>query len=147
MGTLGSERVGTAGLAIGMRADLDSMVSLARSVNPAALDDPELRARIADAHIRIEYTKLLNYRALSKILRNEKNWPEVPLAKLQWSYLAQTLAELAVDLLGPSGAPAEGPSPVRSTAARGTGSTCSSATRRSAPAPPRCRRTSSPTRP
>ena len=108
MGTLGSERVGTAGLAIGMRADLDSMVSLARSVNPTALDDPELRARIADAHIRIEYTKLLNYRALSKILRNEKNWPEVPLAKLQWSYLAQTLAELAVDLLGPSALPQKG---------------------------------------
>ena len=36
--------------------------------------------------------------------------------------------------------------PERSTAARGTASTCSSATRRSAPAPPRCRRTSSPTR-
>ena len=85
MGTLGSERVGTAGLAIGMRADLDAMVNLARSVNPAALDDPAIRERIADAHTRIEYTKLLNYRALSKILRNEKNWPEVPLAKLQWS--------------------------------------------------------------
>jgi alkylation response protein AidB-like acyl-CoA dehydrogenase len=108
MGTLGSERVGTAGLAIGMRADLDSMVNLARSVNPAALDDPDMRSRIADAHIRIEYTKLLNYRALSKILRNEKNWPEVPLAKLQWSYLAQTLAELAVDLLGPSALPQRG---------------------------------------
>ncbi|MBX3287083.1 MAG: acyl-CoA dehydrogenase family protein [Actinobacteria bacterium] len=108
MGTLGSERVGTAGLAIGMRSDLDAMVSLARSVNPAALDDPDLRARIADAHTRIEYTKLLNYRALSKILRNERNWPEVPLAKLQWSYLAQTLAELAVDLLGPSALAAKG---------------------------------------
>ena len=47
MGTLGSERVGTAGLAIGMRADLDAMVNLARSVNPDALDDPELRERIA----------------------------------------------------------------------------------------------------
>ena len=108
MGTLGSERVGTAGLAIGMRSDLDAMVNLARSVNPAALEDPALRERIADAHIRIEYTKLLNYRALSKILRNEKNWPEVPLAKLQWSYLAQTLAELAVDLLGPQALPAKG---------------------------------------
>src|SRR4051794_15436062 len=108
MGTLGSERVGTAGLAIGMRSDLDAMVSLARSENPAALDDPDLRSRIASAHIRIEYTKLLNYRALSKILRNEKNWPEVPLAKLQWSYLAQTLAELAVDLLGPRAIPAKG---------------------------------------
>jgi alkylation response protein AidB-like acyl-CoA dehydrogenase len=108
MGTLGSERVGTAGLAVGMRADLDAMVNLARSVNPAALDDPGLRERIADAHTRIEYTKLLNYRALSKILRQEKNWPEVPLAKLQWSHLAQTLAELAMDLLGPAALPAKG---------------------------------------
>ena len=98
MGTLGRERVGTAGLAIGMRSDLDAMVSLARSVNPQALEDPALRERIARAHTDIEYTKLLNYRALSKILRNQRNWPEVPLAKLQWSHLAQTLAELAVDL-------------------------------------------------
>ncbi|WP_208026987.1 acyl-CoA dehydrogenase family protein [Rhabdothermincola sediminis] len=108
MGTLGSERVGTAGLAIGMRADLDAMINLAKAVNPAALDDPEIRQRIARAHTDIEYTKLLNYRALSKILRNEKNWPEVPLAKLQWSHLAQTLAELAVDLLGPYGMMAKG---------------------------------------
>ena len=108
MGTLGRERVGTAGLAIGMRADLDAMVSLARSVNPQALEDPALRERIARAHTDIEYTKLLNYRALSKILKNQKNWPEVPLAKLQWSHLAQTLAELAVDLLGPVGMLARG---------------------------------------
>ena len=40
----------------------------------------------------------------------------------------------------------QGRGPTPSTAAPGTGSTCSSATRRSAPAPPRCRRTSSPTR-
>jgi alkylation response protein AidB-like acyl-CoA dehydrogenase len=101
MGTLGNERVGTAGLAIGMKHDLDAMISLARSVNPDALHDPELRARIARAHTDIEYTRLLNYRALSRILKDEKPWPEVPLAKLQWSHLAQTLAELAVDLLGP----------------------------------------------
>lgn len=108
MGTLGHERVGTAGLAIGMRSDLDAMISLARSVNPQALQDPALRERIARAHIDIEYTRLLNYRALSKILKNQKTWPEVPLAKLQWSHLAQTLAELAVDLLGPIGMMAKG---------------------------------------
>ncbi len=108
MGTLGMERVGTSGLAIGMRSDLDAMISLARSLNPAALQDPELRQRIARAHIDIEYTKLLNYRALTKILKNQKNWPEVPLAKLQWSHLAQTRAELAVDLLGPVGMMAKG---------------------------------------
>ena len=84
MGTLGHERVGTAGLAIGMRADLDAMVSLARAVNPDALDDPELRERIARAHTEIEYTRLLNYRALRRSCKGEQNWPEVPLAKLQW---------------------------------------------------------------
>jgi alkylation response protein AidB-like acyl-CoA dehydrogenase len=68
IGTLGSERVGTAGLAIGMRSDLDAMISLARSVNPDALADPEITARIARAHIEIEYTKLLNYRDVWKII-------------------------------------------------------------------------------
>lgn len=108
MGTLGNERVGTAGLAIGMKSDLDAMVNLARAENPQALDDPSIRERIARAHTDIEYTRLLNYRALTKILKDEKSWPEVPLAKLQWSHLAQTLAELAVDLLGPAGAISRG---------------------------------------
>jgi alkylation response protein AidB-like acyl-CoA dehydrogenase len=108
MGTLGHERVGTAGLAITMRADLDAMINLARSENPAALDDPDLRDRIARAYTEIEYTRLLNYRALTKILKGEKNWPEVPLAKLQWSHLAQSLAELACDLLGPAAVLAKG---------------------------------------
>ena len=103
MGTLGRERVGTAGLAITMKADLEAMINLARAVNPDALEDAELRDRIARAHTQIEFTRLLNYRALSKVLKGEKTWPEVPLAKLQWSHLAQTLAELAVDLLGPAG--------------------------------------------
>lgn len=108
MGTLGHERVGTAGLAIAMRQDLDAIVNLARSENPAALDDPEIRERIARVHTDVEYTRLLNYRALSKILKGEPTWPEVPLAKLQWSHLAQAIAELAVDVLGPAGIMAKG---------------------------------------
>ena len=62
-----------------------------------ALEDPDLRDRVARAYTQIEYTRLLNYRALSKILKGEPNWPEVPLAKLQWSSIAQSLAELALD--------------------------------------------------
>jgi alkylation response protein AidB-like acyl-CoA dehydrogenase len=108
MGTLGRERVGTAGLAITMAADLRSMISAARSVNPAALEDPDIRERISRAWTQIELTKLLNYRALTKIIKGQKNWPEVPLAKLQWSHLAQYLAELAVDMLGPNGLLARG---------------------------------------
>jgi alkylation response protein AidB-like acyl-CoA dehydrogenase len=103
MGTLGRERVGTAGLAITMAQDLRAMISAARACNPDALDDPDIRDRIARAWTQIELTKLLNYRALTKIIKGQKNWPEVPLAKLQWSHLAQYLAELAVDMLGPQG--------------------------------------------
>jgi alkylation response protein AidB-like acyl-CoA dehydrogenase len=103
MGTLGRERVGTAGLAITMAQDLRAMISAARACNPAALDDPDIRDRISRAWTQIELTKLLNYRALTKIIKGQKNWPEVPLAKLQWSHLAQYLAELAVDMLGPQG--------------------------------------------
>ena len=49
MGTLGHERVGTAGLAITMAADLRAMIAAATATNPDALDDPEIRERIARA--------------------------------------------------------------------------------------------------
>lgn len=101
MGTLGHERVGTSGMAIGLKAQLDELIEAARRHNPSALDDPEIRDRIARMWTQIEFTRLLNFRALSKILKGEKNWPEVPLAKLQWSSLSQSLAELNLDVLGP----------------------------------------------
>jgi alkylation response protein AidB-like acyl-CoA dehydrogenase len=108
MGTLANERVGTAGLSITMKSDLDNIIEATRKYNPGALADPELRERIGRAYTQIEFTRLLNFRALSKVLKGEKNWPEVPIAKLQWSYLSQTLAELNVDLLGPAALLASG---------------------------------------
>ena len=108
MGTLANERVGTAGLSVSMRIELDNLIQTARTQNPAALADPEIRDRIARLWTQLELTRLLNARALSKILKGEKNWPEVPLAKLQWSYLSQTIAELGVDVLGPTGVLAKG---------------------------------------
>ena len=84
------------------------MVEAAKSVNPGALDDPSLRERIAKIWTEIELARLLSLRALSKIMKGEKNWPEVPFAKLSWSSMAQTLAALAVDLLGPAGLLAKG---------------------------------------
>jgi len=108
MGTLGHERVGTAGLSIGMKSELDNMIAAARKHNPDALAAPDIRERIARAWTQIEFTRLLNARALSKVLKGEKTWPEVQLGKLQWSYLSQTLAELNLDLLGPVGVLAKG---------------------------------------
>jgi alkylation response protein AidB-like acyl-CoA dehydrogenase len=103
MGTLGHERVGTAGLSVSMRIELDNLIAMARIHNPDALSDPGIRDRIARLWTQLELTRLLNARALSKILKGLPNWPEVPLAKLQWSSLSQTIAELGVDILGPMG--------------------------------------------
>jgi alkylation response protein AidB-like acyl-CoA dehydrogenase len=108
MGTLGHERVGTAGLSVSMRIELDNLIDTARRVNPGALEDPGLRERVARVWTQLELTRLLNARALSKILKGQPNWPEVPLAKLQWSFLSQTIAELGVDMLGPLGVLAKG---------------------------------------
>ena len=108
MGTLTHERVGTGGLAIGLRSDLDAMIALARRHNPDALVDPDIRDRVARMYTQVELTRLLNARALSKVLKGEKTWPEVPIAKLQWSHLSQALAELNVDMLGPIGVLAKG---------------------------------------
>jgi alkylation response protein AidB-like acyl-CoA dehydrogenase len=108
MGTLGHERVGIAGQISLLGADLNAMITAARSVNPDALEDPAIRERLARAWTEIELAKLLALRALSKIIKGEKNWPEVPFAKLMWSTLAQTLAALSVDLLGPAGVLAKG---------------------------------------
>jgi alkylation response protein AidB-like acyl-CoA dehydrogenase len=108
MGTLGHERVGTAGISIGLKFELDNMIAAARKHNPEALADPDIRDRIARAHTQIEFTRLLNARALTKVLKGEKTWPEVPIAKLQWSFLSQYLAELYVDILGPAGLLAKG---------------------------------------
>ena len=108
MGTLGHERVGTAGMSIGLKAELEAMIGAARERNPASLSDPDVRDRVARNWTQIEFTRLLNARALSKVLKGEKTWPEVPLAKLQWSHLSQSLAELNLDMLGPLGVLAKG---------------------------------------
>jgi len=104
MGALGKERVGSAGQAISMAQDLRALLQTARVENPDALRDPAIRERVAKLHIQIEATRLLIARALSKVLKGEKGWPEVPLAKLQWGYISLWLAELALDVLGPTGA-------------------------------------------
>jgi alkylation response protein AidB-like acyl-CoA dehydrogenase len=108
MGALGKERVGSAGQAISMARDLQKLLQTAKAVNPQALDDPQIRDRVARLHTQIEFTRLLIARALSKVLRGEKGWPEVPLAKLQWGYISLWLAELALDVLGPTGALTKG---------------------------------------
>ncbi len=108
MGTLGFERVGIAGQISVLGADLRAMIAAARSVNPEALDDPIMTDRMARAWTEIELARLLSLRALSRIIKGERPWPEVQFAKIEWAYLAQVLADLALDLLGPAGALTKG---------------------------------------
>src|SRR5258706_7113600 len=103
MGALGQERVGSAGQAISMASDLRSRLQTAKAENPEPLRDPAIRERVAKLHIQIESTRLLIARALSKVLKGEKGWPEVPLAKLQWGYISLWLAGLALDGAGAPG--------------------------------------------
>ena len=108
MGALGQERVGSAGQAISMAQDLRTLLQTAKAENPDALRDPAIRERVAELHMQIDFTRLLIARALSKVLKGEKGWPEVPLAKLQWGYISLWLAELALDVLGPDRGAAQG---------------------------------------
>ena len=108
MGTLTHERAGTGGIAIGLRAELEGMLRAAREHNPDALEDPDVRDRVARLHAQVELTRLLNARALSKVLKGERAFPEAQIAKLQWSHLSQALAELRLDVLGPLGLLAKG---------------------------------------
>ncbi len=102
MGALGKERVGSAGQAISMANELRALLETAKAVNPDALRDPAIRDRVARLHTQIEFTRLLIARALTKVLRGEKGFPEVPLSKLQWGSISLCLAELALDVLGPT---------------------------------------------
>ena len=103
MGALGQERVGSAGQAISMAQDLRNLLqTAARRESRRVARSRDSRA-VAKLHIQIEATRLLISRALSKVLKGEKGWPEVPLAKLQWGYISLWLAELALDVLGPTG--------------------------------------------
>ena len=103
MGTLGFERVGIAGQLSILSADLRAIIEATRSVNPGALEDPSIQERLARVHTDIELAKLLSLRALTRVMRGERPWPEVQFAKLAWSTLAQTTSDLAVDMLGPAG--------------------------------------------
>jgi hypothetical protein len=88
--------------------ECEQMIRAARERNPDALGDPDTRDRIARMWAQVELTRLLNARALSKVLKGERSFPEAQIAKLQWSHLSQALAELNVDLLGPLGILAKG---------------------------------------
>ncbi len=146
MGTLTHERVGTGGLAIGLRAELDAMIESARKHNPDALADEGMRERIA----RAPHPGGADPAAQrTRCPRCSKVSPRGPRCRSPscngatcprpWPSSTSTSSVPSVC------SPREARTP--STAAIPPTTTPGSASPRSAPAPPRCRRTCSPTAP
>jgi acyl-CoA dehydrogenase len=99
MQTLTYERLGTMKLGVQLEKRLLGVVSLARELG---LDgDPLVRQELARLGIEVDLMRLLTERALEAVARGEDGGASLPLGKLQWSYLMQSLAELAINMAGP----------------------------------------------
>jgi alkylation response protein AidB-like acyl-CoA dehydrogenase len=103
--TLAHERAGVANLHLGLRAQIRSLLDLAKRTplgdGRTAADDPALRQRLARVYLEGELLKLLSERALSGALHGRELGPEGSLAKLVWSETAQHVGEVAGAVLGP----------------------------------------------
>ena len=77
------------------------------------LDDPVIRNRIADAHIRVETMRFLGYRILTGVLSTGVIGPEASISKLYWSEYHRDVTRLAIDVLGARAMVLEGRPPVR----------------------------------
>lgn len=85
--------------------DLDSLVEFARTTprngRPIA-DDPVARQKIAAVAMDVELLRLNILRAFSKVLNGKELGPEASFTKLYWSHMWTRMAELAMELQGPS---------------------------------------------
>jgi alkylation response protein AidB-like acyl-CoA dehydrogenase len=98
MQTLVYERLGTMKLGVQLEKRLEGVALLARELGADA--DPLVRQELARLGIEVDLMRLLTERALEAVARGEDPGVALPLGKLQWSYLMQSLAELAVRLGG-----------------------------------------------
>ncbi len=105
--TLMNERAGLAFfLGVGTRQAFDRLV--AELERRGRLDDPVLRDRLADIHMRLEILRLTSLRGLTATEKYGQPGPEGSLTKWMWSQTNQRLMQLAVDALGPVELAAEG---------------------------------------
>jgi acyl-CoA dehydrogenase len=99
MSTLLYERLGTMKLGIQLARRLDSVVALAKELGRSG--EPLIRQAAAALGIQVELMQLLAEDALDAMQRGHDPGATLPLGKLQWSYLMQDLAELALRIEGP----------------------------------------------
>jgi alkylation response protein AidB-like acyl-CoA dehydrogenase len=99
MTTLSHERAGVARLHLSLSNRLDKL--MADAEGRAALSDPVIRDRLMALYARIACMRWTTTRELQAVGQGRQPSPTMgSIAKLMWSLTEQTLAELAVDLLG-----------------------------------------------
>jgi alkylation response protein AidB-like acyl-CoA dehydrogenase len=117
MSTLSFER-GTAYTASQVRLSdtVEKLISLARERTgpdgrrPAIADD-ELAGRLATARAEVAALRAMTYAGICRNLRADTPGPEGSMLKLYWADIAQRVARLAMDILGPDGVRANGDAP------------------------------------
>ena len=82
-----------------------------------AIDDRDVRQKLALSVIEVEVMRLNSLRTFSKFLNGEERGPDASLIKLDWSHAAQNMYENALDALGPL-APLGGNDPLAPAAGR-----------------------------
>jgi alkylation response protein AidB-like acyl-CoA dehydrogenase len=91
--------------------EFDRLVALARDYR--CIDEPLIRARLAWCFERVEIMRLLGLRILTQYLRDGNLGPAASISKLYWSEYHQVAANLAMEIMGPSGLVPEGHVPPR----------------------------------
>ena len=102
--TLMNERAALGGGRTGPRVeDLIDLASETQLHGRAAIEDSEVRQKIADFFIRLSGLKYTGYRTLTAISRGQTPGPESAIGKLIGAALGQQLSSFAIELQGPAG--------------------------------------------
>ena len=86
--------------------DPHQIIELARRTNrngQPAIDDPNMRQRIADVYIRAAIFQFLRQEAITKLKSGQVPGPEGSIAKLTIAHLHNLVSNLGLDLQGPAG--------------------------------------------
>ncbi len=102
--TLMNERAALGGGRTGPRVeDLIDLASETQLHGRAAIEDSEVRQKIAGFFIRLSGLKYTGYRTLTAISRGQTPGPESAIGKLVGAALGQQLSSFAIELQGPAG--------------------------------------------
>jgi alkylation response protein AidB-like acyl-CoA dehydrogenase len=104
-----------AGLAFALQVQVQiTLRELAEEIRASGrADDPLIRQRFAQLHIEAQVLRLNAYRGLTATMKRGAPGPEGSLGKWHWAEVNQGIAELAMDVAGPSAVVADGVWPRR----------------------------------